>query len=150
MRHYASAQWHFSLDVPSRWNEFPAVSSNSPFEVTRFLSTEGGTNALIVFRIPFGPKSSLIAAAASAQEHLATEGFSNFVTQQRTVGSHQVVTLDFSRPQNGGTWSSREYFIGDGTLMYVLGFGTTNDPSTLQDLYDRMTSSFTTGGDSSG
>jgi hypothetical protein len=35
----------------------------------------------------------------------------------------------------------REYYIPDGTLMYVLGFGATDKPAMFG-LYDRMAKSF--------
>jgi hypothetical protein len=56
-----------------------------------------------------------------------------------------VLTLDFDRSRpDGKTWSVREYFILDGTLSYVLGFGTT-DRDAMFGLYDRMAKSFTFG-----
>ncbi len=77
------------------------------------------------------------------QKILARGGFGNFVTGQTMIGSRSVGTLDFDKPEpkGGGTWSCRHYFIPDGTLGYVLGFGT-NRKAEMFDLYDRMAKSF--------
>jgi len=34
MKHYESSDWNFALDIPRRWNSFPTVPTNSPYEVT--------------------------------------------------------------------------------------------------------------------
>jgi hypothetical protein len=144
MKHYMSAEWHFSLDIPRNWNAFPPVSSNSPFEVIRFISMEGGTHMLIVFRSADNPNEPLAKRAANAQATLAKQGFGNFTTAIAPVGSKSAATLDFDRKrEDGKTWSCREYFIDDGTLDYVLGFGTT-DKVGMFDLYERMAQSFQT------
>ncbi|MFZ1054959.1 MAG: hypothetical protein WAN79_04730 [Opitutaceae bacterium] len=59
-------------------------------------------------------------------EHLLPRGgFGNFVTGKATIGSREVVTLDFDKPSSGGkTWYCRQYFFVDGPLGYDLGFGT--------------------------
>jgi Glyoxalase superfamily protein len=41
LKHYVSRDWNFALDIPARWNSFPAVPTNSPNEVIRFGSHEG-------------------------------------------------------------------------------------------------------------
>ncbi len=142
MKHYVSSQWNFALDVPKSWDAFPPVSGNSPFEVIRFLSYESGEHRLIIFRFPHDPRSSIKSHAESAQQILAKHGFSHFVTAQTNIGSRQVVTLDFDIPRNGGIWSCREYFIADGTLEYVLGFGTSTNRGAMFDLYDHMAKTF--------
>jgi len=38
MKRYNNSQWNFGLDIPKRWNAFPAVPTNSPYEVIRFAS----------------------------------------------------------------------------------------------------------------
>lgn len=146
MRHYTSSEWNFSLDIPKRWNSFPPVPTNSPNEVIRFESQEGGTHLLIIFRLPHDPQVSLEQQAAGAQQHLAQNGFFNFVTREIMIGSKHAVSLDFDRPmQGGGTWSCRSYFISDGTLLYVLGFGTSKREAMF-DVYDRMAQSFVSEG----
>jgi beta-lactamase regulating signal transducer with metallopeptidase domain len=142
MKHYTSSEWHFSLDVPKRWNTFPAVPTNSPNEVIRFASSEDGFHLLIVFRNPYAPQQGPRAYSDQIQQFLTKAGFSNFVTGETTIGSKQVLTLDFDRPApNGGTWSCRHYFVINGTLMYVLGFGTNRRDAEF-DLFDRMAKSF--------
>ena len=47
MKHYASSEWNFALDIPKRWNSRPPASSNSPYELIRFALREDGTHVLI-------------------------------------------------------------------------------------------------------
>lgn len=141
MKHYESSEWDFALDIPERWNSFPPVSTNSPYEVIRFASREDGTHLIIIFRRPHDPKQSLKALAAEVQQVLAKAGFGNFATAETTIGSRAALALDFDRPKDEGTWSCREYFVLADTLSYTLGFGTTNKAGMF-DLYDRIAKSF--------
>lgn len=147
MKHYESAEWKFALDVPKRWNAFPPVSSNSPNEVIRFLSNENGTHSLIVLRLPYDPRQSLATLATASEKILTKLNFGNFVLGETTMGSRKVVTLDFDRPAadtpgtNGQRWSCRSYYITDGSLLYVLGFGTT-DRQAMFALYEKMARTF--------
>jgi beta-lactamase regulating signal transducer with metallopeptidase domain len=142
LKHYVSQEWGFAMDVPKSWNAFPPVSANSPFEVVRFLSRENGNHDVIIFRQPRDPKETLAHWSDQVQRVLAKGGFGNFATGKTTIGSQDVMTLDFDRATpDGGTWSCRHYFITDGTLGYVLGFGTTKR-SEMFELYDRMAKSF--------
>jgi hypothetical protein len=163
MKRYKSAEWNFVLDIPRRWNAFPPVSSNSPLEVIRFASKEDGTHLVIIFRGPHDPKKPLKEVRDQAQQILARQGFGNFTTTETAIGSRAALMLEFDRPQGerrgrwgrffgrwrqlwrrgrgGGTWSCREYFLAEGTLQYILGFGTTNKASMFE-LYDRMARSF--------
>src|SRR5215472_15885555 len=95
MKRYKSAQWNFAIDIPTFWNAFPPVSSNSPFEVIRFLSKVDGTNVLIIFRAPYDPTVSLKKFVDGPRKILADAGFGNFVYGETTIGSRPVVTLDF-------------------------------------------------------
>ena len=53
------------------------------------------------------------------------------------------MALDFDQTRTDGrVWSCREFFIPDGSLTYVLGFGTTNR-AAMFDVFDRMARSFT-------
>ena len=141
MKQYESSEWHFALDIPKRWHSMPPVSTNSPNEVMRFASKEDGTHLLIVFREIHGPTETLKEISNRVQQILAKHGFGNFVCAETTVGSNVAATLDFDRPQDGGTWSCRHYFLADGTLRYTLGFGTSRR-ADMFDLYDRMAKSF--------
>ena len=143
MKPYRSLEWNFALDIPKDWNAFPPVSSNSPYEVIRFESWGNGyKNLLIVFRQPLRPDESPGAWSAKVQTVLARGAFGNFVTGKTTIGSREVVTLDFDKPSSGGkTWYCRQYFIVDGPLGYDLGFGTENR-AEMFDLYDHMAKSF--------
>ncbi len=56
-----------------------------------------------------------------------------------------MITLDFDKPEKGGgTWSCRQYYVVDGTLVYALDFGSTNR-DVMFGLYDRMAKSFVFG-----
>jgi hypothetical protein len=79
--------------------------------------------------------------AEQAQQRLAGSGFGNFKTFETSIGSRPAVVLEFDRPQNGGTWSCREYFVAGGTLAYTVGFGTSNK-AAMFDLFDRMAKTF--------
>jgi hypothetical protein len=141
MKHYHSSEYHFGLDIPKHWNSFPAVPTNSPYEVIRFASQEDGTHRLIIFREPHAPKQTLKKGAEQVQQILFKQGFGNFVTAETTIGSKAAVTLDFDISRDGGTWSCREYFVAEGTLRYTLGFGMSNKVGMFG-LFDRMAKSF--------
>ena len=142
MKHYDNSQWKFGLDIPRRWNAFPPVPTNSPYEVVRFESTEGGTHALIVFRNPHDPQQSPTAYVAGVQDSLAKHNLKDFVVGEATIGGRKIVTLDFDTTfPNGQTWSCRQYFFFEGTLVYVLGFGSTNRDAMFP-VYDKMARSF--------
>jgi hypothetical protein len=141
LKHYQSSEYHFGLDIPKRWNSFPAVPTNSPYEVIRFASEEDGTHILIIFREPHDPKQTLQKRANQVQQFLVKQGFGNFATAETTIGSKAVLTLDFDMPQGDGTWSCRQYIVAEGTLSYILGFGTSNKVGMFE-LFDRMAKSF--------
>lgn len=141
MKRYQSTQWNFALDIPKRWHAFPPVSSNSPAEVIRFASKEEGTHLVIIFRSAHDPKKPLREACEQAQKVLARAGFGNFATTETTIGTRPAWLLEFDRPQDGGIWSCREYFVAEETLLYTLGFGT-NTKETMFELYERMAKSF--------
>lgn len=163
MKRYQSVEWNFAMDIPRRWNAFPPVSANSPLEVIRFASKEEGTHLVIIFRGPRDPKKSLKEISDHVQHVLAGQGFGNFTTTETGIGSRAALMLEFDRPQGegrgrwgrffgrwrqlwrrgrvGGTWSCLEYFLAEGTLQYILGFGTTNKEGMFE-LYDRMAKSF--------
>src|SRR5205085_569373 len=115
MKHYKSSEWNFALDLPKRWNSFPAVTTNSPYEVIRFASQEDGTHLLIIFREPHDPKQTLKEVSDRVQQILASHEFGNFVTAETTIRSRAALTLDFDRPKDGKTWSCRHYFVAEGT-----------------------------------
>ncbi len=69
MKRYNSREWHFELNIPKRWNAFPAVPTNSPNEVIRFASHEDGNHLLIVFRNPYDPQQSPEAYSGQIQQY---------------------------------------------------------------------------------
>jgi hypothetical protein len=124
-----------------RWNAFPPVSANSPYEVVRFLCHEEGHHVLIVFRQPHSPGSTLEELSGRVQQVLEGRGFGNFSTAETTLRSRRALTLSFDKPMGAGTWSCRHYFVAEGTLGYALGFGTSSR-QVMFELYDRMARSF--------
>jgi hypothetical protein len=148
MKRYRNAPWDFALDVPARWHAFPPGPAlnpddvTSPYEVVRF-SEKGDRTLMSIYRMPHDPSGVPGLAAKQIQATLTKEGFSNFVTGEAKIGPRRVVTLDCDKRHPGGeTWRVRAYLIVDGTLMYVLGFGTT-DRATLAGVYDQVAKSFT-------
>jgi hypothetical protein len=144
MKHYESVEWKFALDIPKRWNAFPPVSSNSPNEVIRFLSNENGIHNLIVFRVPSDPSQSTAALSTNIQKTLSGKGFGNFVSGESSIGSQKVATLSFDRPRpDGGTgsWNCIYYYFTNGSVTYILGFGTTNRDAMFS-LYEKMARTF--------
>lgn len=143
MKCYINNGWNFSLDIPVNWDVFPPVLTNSPFEVIRFVSREDGTHMLVVFREPYDPKRSVETHSQLVEAKLEKLGFSNFVPGKAIIGPQIVATLNFDKPLEDGIWSCRHYFMANSsTLMYVLGFGTTNW-NGMSGLFGRMTQSFT-------
>ena len=143
-KHYKSNDLNFELDIPGTWNNFPPDLKNSPYEVIRFSSQEGGSHLLIVFKNPANRSMTLREVCGETQDILASGGFGNFITAETTIGSKDVITLDFDKSMdNGNLWSCRHYFIPDGDFMYILGFGTT-DKDSMIDLYDRVAKTFKT------
>jgi len=138
---YASPGGDFALEIPAHWRSSPAVLTNSPHEVIRFSSHEEGIHLLIVFRGPQLPGQSLEERSAHVQHLLAGKGFVNFSTAEAQIGPWAARTLDFERPQGGGVWSCREYFVTDGEHSYTLGFGTT-DRNRMFALFERIAQSF--------
>jgi hypothetical protein len=141
MKHYQSSDYHFGLDIPKRWNSFPAVPTNSPYEVIRFASQEDGTHILIIFREPHDPKQTIKKRAEQVEQVLVKQGFGNFATAETTIGSKEALILDFDMPQEDGSWSCRQYIVAESTLSYILGFGTSNKVGMFE-LFDRMAKSF--------
>lgn len=143
MQHYKSSDGSFELDLPKSWTSSPADRLNSPNELIRFGSKENGWHLLIIFRATRDPQSSPQSHAQQVQQVLAKSGFSNFVSGAATIGTRQVLTLDFDKPV-GGTWSCRHYFFFDGPVVYTLGFGT-NKRDAMFNLFDQIARSFVFG-----
>jgi hypothetical protein len=142
MKRYNSKEWNFALDIPARWNTFPAVPTNSPNEVIRFASHESGVHLSIIFRNPYDPEQGQQAFIDVVKTYLIKGGFGNFVQAETTIGSLVVPTLDFDRPDDKlGTWSVRHYFVFYGTLAYVVSFAT-NRWQAMLGLFDRMAKTF--------
>jgi hypothetical protein len=143
MKHYHNPEWGFRLDIPRRWNRFPAVADDiQKYEITRFASNEDGYHVLIIFRHPVDPRKGQKAHLDRIQQQLAASGHFNFAISETVVGSRPASLMTFDKQVEVGFWSVREYFIFDETLAHVLGFGTT-DRDRMFPLYDRIVNSFT-------
>jgi hypothetical protein len=142
MKRYTSKEWNFSLDIPVRWNAFPAVPTNSPNEVIRFASHEDGVHYSIIFRHAYAPKEGQQAFIDLTKAYLVKDGFGNFAQSETTIGSLLVPTLDFDKTNDKGSlWSVRHYFVFYGTLAYVVSFGTSEWRAMLG-LFDRIAKTF--------
>lgn len=141
MERYADAEWKYALEIPKRWNRFPPIPSNSPFEVTRFMSHEDGFHLLIIFRQPFDPSKPIETHSARVQESLTKAGFGNFLAAEVTLRNRKTRTLQFEKSQEAGIWTCRQYFIPVETLCFTLGFGT-NRPVDRFELFDQIAGSF--------
>lgn len=146
-QHYQNTEWNFGLDVPSGWNRFAADLSSSPHEVIRFGSGQSGKQLLIVFRNFFDTQKGLSAYITVDEQSLEKKGYTHFITGDSTLGSRHVTTLDFDKPQaDGSTWSTHQYLLTQGSLLYTLSFGTNSQqPTALTPLEDRVATSFTFG-----
>ena len=143
-QHYQNAEWNFGLDLPTDWNRFPPDLSNNPQEVMRFGSGQGGRQLLIVFRNFFDSQKGLPAYIAVDEQGLEKKGHTHFVTGEANLGSRHVTTLDFDKTEpNGSIWSTHQYLLTQGSLLYTLSFGTDSKQSTtLTPLEDRVATSF--------
>jgi hypothetical protein len=142
MKRYISKEWNFALDMPARWNVFPAVPTNSPYEVIRFASHEDGVHLSIIFRNPYDPKKGQQAFIEMIKSYLVKAGFGNFVQAETTIGSRVVPTLDFDKPDDKfGTWSVRHYYVFYGTLAYNVSFSSSNWHAMVG-LFDRIAKTF--------
>lgn len=141
LKRYISRDWNFAIDIPVRWNAFPAVPTNSPNEVIRFASHEDGVHYSIIFRHAYDPKKGRKAFIDLTKDYLVKDGFGNFAQSETTIGSLLVPTLDFDKTIDHGPWSVRHYFVFYGTLAYVVSFGTTEWGAMLG-LFDRMAKTF--------
>jgi Glyoxalase superfamily protein len=141
LRPYISEEWNFALDIPDRWNRFPPVSGNSPFEVARFLSYERGNHGLTVFRWPCDPKQPLSLYAGKTQELLKNKGYGNFALSETDIGRKPALVMEFDKTQDFGFYSCHHYFVTAGTLGYTLGFGSSSKAQMFE-LYERMAKTF--------
>jgi beta-lactamase regulating signal transducer with metallopeptidase domain len=144
LRHYHNTDWNFGLDVPTSWNRFPPLLSQSPNELMRFVSSE--QNVVSIYRSFFDAQKGFNTYLVAHEDFLQKKGDANFRTGQATLGSRQVVTLEYTRPTADGTgiWSFRQYFLIQGTVLYLLSFATPSSvPDTLIPLQDRIAQSFT-------
>jgi beta-lactamase regulating signal transducer with metallopeptidase domain len=128
IKHYKNADFGFQVDIPSSWRVVPhAACCNG--EMVRFSSTNSSHDyTLYIARFPHDPMQSPQAEAERAQQNLIKkELYSNFLTGQTTLGSEQVVTLDFDSlngSRDGTSHHVRDYFMISGTFLYILVFST--------------------------
>lgn len=151
MKHYTSAQWGFELDIPERWNVFPGASNVTPYSVISFQSREDGQHRLGVLRMPHDPDGGEDELFDRVQARLVKLGASGRVgvsciaRGQSELGAGHALTVDFDMavPERGIV-HARQYYIIDGTLLYMLNF-TTNKPDAMRGLFEQMAQSFAYG-----
>jgi hypothetical protein len=131
----------FSLSVPAGWAEFPALLSNSPYEVARFAYRDHASHLCIVFRMPGSPGLHPLATAEQAIVKQRAQGFDHFVLTEVDVGKRRGVLLSFDKTTDQASWSAREYFVGAGSLVYCLGLGS-GDASGDAAVFDSMAERF--------
>ena len=146
-QHYQNTEWNFGLDLPTGWNRFSPDLNNNPREIVRFGAGQGGKQLLIVFRSFFDTQKGLGAYITFDEQELEKKGRTHFVTGEATLGSRHVTTLDFDLTESDGSiWSTHQYFLTQGSLLYTLSFGTdSKQPTTLSPVEDRVATSFTFG-----
>jgi hypothetical protein len=135
----------FTLSVPEAWAEFPALLSNSPYEVARFACRDHTSHLCIVFRMPGSPGLHPRGTAEQAMVRQRSQGFGNFVLRDSPVGKRAGVALTFDRKTEAGTWSAREYFVSAGSLVYCLGLGS-GDAEGDASVFDAMAAAFDVSG----
>ena len=146
-QHYQNTEWNFGLDLPAGWNRFSPDLNSSPREVVRFGSGQSGKQLLIVFRNFFDTQKGLSAYITVDEAALEKKGCTHFITGETTLGSRHVTTLDFDRTDaDGSIWTTHQYLLTQGSLLYTLSFGTNSkQPMTLIPLEDGIATSFTFG-----
>lgn len=135
----------FTLSLPDAWAEFPALLSNSPYEVARFAYRDHTSHLCIVFRMPGSPGLNPRGTAEQAMGRQRSQGFGNFVLRETAVGKRSGVLLTFDKKSEAGTWSAREYFVSAGSLVYCLGLGS-GDPDGDASIFDAMAADFDVSG----
>ena len=131
----------FIVGVPEGWAEFASVLSHSPYEVARFAYRDHADHLCIVFRLPGSPGLDPRGTAERSRAALYRKGFGNFVLRKVDVGRRAGVRLTFDKTTEAGVWSSREYFVSAGSLVYCLGLGT-GDPEGDAATFDAMAAEF--------
>lgn len=146
-QHYQNTEWNFGLDLPAGWIRFSPDLNSSPREVVRFGSGQSGKQLLIVFRNFYDTQKGLSAYITTDEQELEKKGRTHFATGEATVGSRHVTTLDFDRTEaDGSIWTTHQYLLTQGSLLYTLSFGTNSkQPATLIPLEDSVATSFTFG-----
>ena len=142
MQHYDDIEWKFSVDMPKGWQGVPAAPEDGPYLLTR-LARQDRAQGLLVFRLPYDPQQTPTEFAAKNQEGLTKRGFGNFVMSMTTIGSEQVVILDFDKAGASGKphYNREYYFVVNDTLMYILCFHT-NNRDAMFPLYDKLAKTF--------
>ncbi len=136
-------QLGFSVGVPREWSEFPALLSNSAYEVARFAYRDHTSHLCIVFRMPGSPGLDPRGTAELSQAKMAKQGFGNFVLGPVDVGGRPGLRLTFDKKTDAGVWAARQYFVTAGSLVYCLGLGT-GDPDGDAAAFDAMAAEFKT------
>ena len=138
-------EFGFTVSLPEDWSEFPALLSNSPYEVARFACRDHTSHVCLVFRMPGSRGLHPRGTAEQAQARQKSQGFDNFVLTDVDVAGRPGVLLTFDKPVQSGRWAAREYFVTVGSLVYCLGLAS-GDPQGDASLFDSMAAQFEVAG----
>lgn len=119
MKTICNPDFGLSLHVPESWEEREPDLNNGPFEIMRFVRSDGDRFACSVFR-PQGNDPRALAEANQAD--LATKGFNDFALADITLSNREAVKLDFQKPTDGT--ARRHYFIPLKGQLFVLTLAT--------------------------
>ena len=131
----------FTLAIPPGWSEFPALLSNSPYEVARFACRDHTHHLGIVFRMPGSPGLDVRVPATEAQARQRRQGFDHFVLDEVDVGGRRGLRMTFDKKTVAGPWAAREYFVAAGSRVYVLGLAS-GDPEGDAAIFESMAARF--------
>ncbi len=138
---FSKPEYGFTVSVPEGWSEFPALLSNSAYEVARFAYRDHTNHACIVFRMPGSPGLDPRGTAEQALARQRSKGYGNCVLADARLGDRAGLVLTFDKTTESGPWAAREYFVSAGSLIYCLGLGS-GDPKHDADVFDAIAARF--------
>lgn len=118
--HLAWPDYGFAIDIPSAWEVFPGANNGSN-EIARIKRDPAELSlTLIVWKHP-AHGATLDAFAAGVRRALEAGGYKEFDVREVSVAGYDAHQLT-GRQADG--WTTRQYYFGGGTAVYVLGWGT--------------------------
>lgn len=119
-RHLTWPHFGFAIDIPSDWEVFPGANNGSN-EIARIKrNSEELSLTLILWKRP-AHGATFDAFATSVQHALEAGGYKDFDHRAVSIAGYDAHQLT-ARKDDGCT--TRQYYFGGGTAVYVLGWGT--------------------------